>query len=190
MKRFEVQIEGASPILQNRLSRDLMLELKAIPKSRLDAWEEDNWEKKLYKNEKGEVVFPDLNVHAMLQSAARNYKISPPKDVGKTWTNYVKSSVVVEQACVIKSEKPPVAYGCMVNGNPSSAKKSSKVYKVRPRIDLPWSTTVVFLDTNDFLNKDIVADLMRTAGLFVGMSDWRPQFGRFVVKRVIEHKIS
>jgi len=187
MKTYKIKITGVGDQLQNRLSRDLIYEIKEIARSKMDEWEEANYLKKLNRriiNGKSEVIQPEFAVHAMIITACMKLKKSPPKEIGRTWTSYVKSSVIISEPAVISYDEI-IPFGTMVNGNPSAKGKSSKVYKVRPLIR-GWSTEITLIDLNDMMNKQVVTDIIDTAGKFVGLSDWRPQYGRFKIDRVVE----
>lgn len=186
MKKYIVSIEGVANMLQNRLSRELNKEIKAIPNDRKDDWEDANWERKAYTStvdgEKVYILTPEV-IQSTLINACRYFKTPPPKSVGKTWTNYFKSSVVIEEPAILKnvSIEP---FGTMVNGNPSSMKKGSKVYRVRPMIKIGWKTNITITDIGDYLTKDLIFEIVRSAGAFVGFCDWRPNYGRFAVENV------
>lgn len=185
MKKYEIRIRGASDMLHNRLSKDLMDEIKEIPNAKKEEWEKQNWEKKLYKNSDGDIIIPDLVLYAFMQEACKKYKVNPPKSIGRTWTAYFKSSVMpLEPAILENVDVEP--FGAMVNGSPSSSKGSSKVFRVRPRIKKGWTTSITVLDTAEFLNKDTVKAIFETGGMFVGLCDWRPLHGRFIVENIKE----
>jgi hypothetical protein len=189
IKEFEVCIEGTT-MLMNRLSKDLIEEIKKIPKAQYDEYEDKNYLKKLYGYEVDggkTIVIPEINIHAMLQSSSKKYMVSPPKQFGRTWTNYIKGSVVVSEVKPLeyKDVKP---FACMVNGNPSSSGKSSKVYKVRPLIS-DWRLTFVFQDAAGYLKEDLLQEMLSNAGLMVGFGDWRPQFGRFKVRSIKSREV-
>lgn len=186
MKTYELKIEGAAPMLMNRLSRELNIEIKKIPKDKKDEWEDANWQKKLYTKEvdgKTEIIIPDLVLHSFLINACKKYKVSPPTSIGKTWTDYFRSSVIVPECAIVKNVTV-VPYGTMVNGNPSSMKKSSKVYRVRPMIKKGWTATIVLIDLQDYLKKEIVEEIVDCGGKYVGLCDWRPLHGRFIVRGI------
>lgn len=183
--KYEIKVEGTSPMIQNKLDRELNREFSKVEKDKKEAWEESNWHRKLYTKEidgKQQVIWPEENVHGMLVAACKKFKVSPPKSVGKTWTGYFKSSVLVEAPAVISGSKPE-AFGKMVNGNPSASKGSSKVYRVRPMIKT-WTTIFHIVDLEGYLDNDTLMGIVETAGKFVGLSDWRPQHGRFAVLKI------
>ena len=191
MKKYEVEIVGACDMLQNRLGKDILDEISKIPKKELENWELENWEKKLYSKEvDGETVliFPEMVIHATLSNGCKKYKVPPPKTVGRTWTAYFKSCVLIPEHAVLENTEV-IPFGTMVNGNPSSSKGSSKVYRIRPLIKRGWKTKLTILDVDNQLNKEDVEGIFKTAGLYVGICDWRPMYGRFDVIKVKETKI-
>lgn len=189
-KKYKIKILGTTQMLQNRMSRELSQEIKQIPRGQIDKWEEQNWKRKAYTiiiDNQEHYYFPDEVVQATLINACRKYRIPPPKDIGRTWTDYVKSSVLIEGNSIIET-KEPEPLGKMVNGNPSSTKKSSRVYKVRPMFDKGWKCEITLIDLQANLDVQTIGKLFTHAGNFVGICDWRPIYGRFVVEKVTEVK--
>lgn len=181
--KYVVQVKGATPLLQNRLSKDLIDEIKKVPRDKREEWQDQNFMKKLYLDADGKtVIFPTTNIHSFLVSCARKNKIPPPKSIGKTWTDYIKSAVYVDENCIIK-HNGIAPFESMVNGNPSSMKKSSKVYCVRPKMD-NWSATFSFTDFGGYLDDKAVESLMNTGKLFIGLGDYRPVYGRFSIEKI------
>lgn len=188
LNNFEVTIKGTQlPTLMNRLSRELNEEVAKIPKDQRDEWEDKNYKKKLYGDENN-IVVPSPNILGLMLECAKKYVVPPPKGVGKTWTNYFKGSLIVNDVEPLRYSKIK-PFGTMVNGNPSNSKKSSKVYRVRPAI-YDWELTFRFSDAGGRLTKDTLNDMLSNAGLFVGFGDWRPQYGRFMVKKVQHQEVS
>ena len=185
MKQYEIQLKGASAMLMNRLGKDILDEVSKIKKDELPKWEEDNWEKKVYKDKDGNVILPELVLRAVIIEAGKKHTSRCPKDIGRTWTNYLKSSVLITEPGVMDNIKMD-AFGCMVNGNPSSGKGSSKVYKIRPRIEAGWTAKFIFTDLVERMSKEDIQGILETAGKFVGVGDWRPMHGRFYVEYVKE----
>lgn len=186
LKQYKVRLEGLNPALLNRLSNDLNKEIKEVPKAKLEEWETENYTKKLYGTPDN-VVIPHINIHSMLQECSKKYQVSPPKQIGRTWTNYIKGAIIVSEVEPMGFSKI-TPYGTMVNGNPSASKGSSKVYRVRPMLH-DWVLTFTIQDSAGFISKDVVENILRNGGLLVGFGDWRPQWGRFRVAKVTEEVI-
>ena len=190
IKEYEIEVVGVSPLLMNKLSKELNDDFKKIERGKKDEWQDENWRRKIYTRKiegKEVILIPELNLHAMLSEAGRKYRVPPPREVGRTWTYYIKASCIVENPLLLEISEPE-PFSIMVNGNPSSAKKSSKVYTVRPRFE-KWGGKFSFKDMSGYMNKEIVDGLLTTAGLFVGLGDWRPQNGRFKIVKITENII-
>lgn len=183
-KTYKVRVKGVSDLLMNKLDRELIKEIKTVPRKELDEWEDTNWKRKMYLDGEN-IVLPTENIHACLCQAARKYKVPPPQKVGRTWTDYVKSTVLILDHAIVENATI-TPFKRMVNGNPSSMKKSSKVYKVRPRIDIGWTATFSMIDSQGAMDAETIKELLTVAGHFVGIGDWRPMHGRFDVVSVKE----
>jgi len=178
-KVFEITIASEGKALHDRLDMALIKEQAKVPRSKMEQWEEDNWEKKLYKEEidsKEVLVFPEKNIRAHLIEACKKYKVSPPKDVGRTWTSYFKSSIfIVDGSAPIECEKiTPYGDFVCIQG------KNSKVWKVRPCIH-NWKMTFKLTDFGSYLNKETLEEILEVAGKFIGIGNGRPLYGRYKV---------
>jgi hypothetical protein len=54
--------------------------------------------------------------------------------------------------------------------------------RTRPRFD-NWSCKVRIEFAPSLLNESEVRDIAETVGMTVGLGDWRPRFGRFIVPK-------
>ena len=59
----------------------------------------------------------------------------------------------------------------------------NRVMRTRPRYE-QWAAAVKVTFNDELLNRAEVLELLRLAGEQVGIGDWRPKFGRFVVESV------
>jgi hypothetical protein len=61
----------------------------------------------------------------------------------------------------------------------------TRVMKVRVMVPTPWSIefTVEF-DRTVIKNKEAVLTAMRNGGALIGLNDWRPKYGRFLVEEL------
>ena len=60
--------------------------------------------------------------------------------------------------------------------------KQSRVMRTRPRFE-KWAADITLIFNDELVNQSEVLELLRIAGEQVGIGDWRPKFGRFVVER-------
>jgi hypothetical protein len=57
----------------------------------------------------------------------------------------------------------------------------NKVMRTRP-IFRDWAAEVSVDFMPDQLNKSEIEEMVRTAGIVIGIGDWRPKFGRFAIR--------
>lgn len=140
------------------------------------------WEGAMYVNpETGAPGWPSDNIIACITSGAKRSKL------GKK----VQSSVFESKPFFDLIYEGPKSVDAMwddgrftdirnVNGNPSSPKKST-VQRCRP-IFRNWQLDVSFtVDTRE-ISLDDLGKCLADAGAYVGLSDYRPRYGRFTVK--------
>lgn len=140
------------------------------------------WEGSLYLNpESGVPGWPADNILACLTAGAKRFKLG--KKVGQAvWETKPFFDLIYEGP---KDVDGLWADGRFVdirtaNGNPSAAKKTA-VQRARP-IFRNWQLEVSFaVDTRE-ISLDDVEKSLRDAGTYVGLSDWRPRFGRFALE--------
>jgi hypothetical protein len=65
----------------------------------------------------------------------------------------------------------------------------SRILRTRP-IFRKWSIRFVLKFDNEVMEKADVLDAMRIAGTLIGIGDWRPKFGTFVVEEISERQTS
>lgn len=163
--------------------RSTLTEVQEARKKRIQ------WERSLYLNEDGRVVFPTYNILQCLTAAARNYRLGGVLDRGAVQVN--GSQVLVEHGFGddLDTLYKATCWTKFVNGNPSSGKGSSKVQLTRPRFS-PWGlsfTAEVDTDSLDWANFE---KIVHTAGR-VGIGNARKLgHGRFtaVIVQVSEEE--
>jgi len=180
---YLVSIKGVDACLQNKMP-DLSKPKTSDPdQAKMDDLQREQlyWRDKLYINSEGHVIWPSENVHQMLQDASKYWGQRIPGEGQKTYTDVIVKSVVCEDCDLgITPDDPTIIpFGKSVNGNPSKGKKSgAKVYKIRPMIR-PWQGTFVMHVFDARLNPTVLMTILTYAGVYIGLSDWRPTFGRF-----------
>ncbi len=142
-------------------------------------WEngEKAFEAKLYRNKTtGALVIPTHVWKGHLIKAAKvagKHGIKP-KGKGATYTELVKA------LCFIQNDSP--IEGTIEKERRYVTIQRSKVMRVWPRIR-DWSgvLSIVTSDPNH-MSRDILHTLLDIGGKFVGIGDYRPDFGRYYVE--------
>lgn len=133
------------------------------------------WYGSHYLNADGEPVLPADNLTAMLAEGAKKIKMK----------KVFASSVWVEKSSPIKYPGPKnieelwddVKYRLCVSVRVGNA----RVMRTRP-IFHEWESTVNIKYHEDQVGEEVVLDVLKTAGVLVGIGDWRPRYGRFTVQ--------
>ena len=171
IEKYHVRIKGVKPLLMHAPS-----ELGDNPKRRrgehLSPQEEA--EAALYKDAQGNIVIPALNVKAMLREAGRNYKISGRKT---TFGAMIRAGIDIEPFYILLKHN-----GWKVDIRPVVVQRS-RILRARPRFD-EWELefTIINKDPNVLL-RDTMKRIVEDAGKWIGLGDYRPEFGLFEVER-------
>lgn len=54
---------------------------------------------------------------------------------------------------------------------------------MRPGLNSGWRVNPVFNVFDDRIEEDKLKIALESAGLLIGVCDWRPEYGRFIVKK-------
>ena len=170
MERYLVRIKGVKPLLMHAPTG-----LGDNPQRRRGEHlsPEEEAEAGLYKDAEGNIIIPALNVKAMLREAGRNYKISGRKT---TFGAAIKAGIDIEPFYI-----PLKHNGWKVDLRPVVVQRS-RILRARPRFD-EWELefTIINKDPNVLL-RDTMKRIIEDAGKWIGLGDYRPEFGLFNVE--------
>lgn len=193
LQTIETRIRGVVPCLMcNGQSADpLNPYAKAIKqlgetssKKRTDDWYlrmyQTQFESSLYVNENGQPYWPEDNILAMILTAAKSKR--------GLATLLAGGGLFVHEAHPLEYDGPKDVKGlyadsrfvlrCMaVNG---SGPQKKRVVTCRP-IFRQWELPLTLVYETEIVNKDEILRCLQYAGARVGLSNWRPRYGRFVV---------
>lgn len=193
MKQFAVTIEGTADLLMNAF------EVVGNPPASVRAGAakdySDEWVKKLYLLEDGTLYQPEAHLIGCLVKAAVTEKV--PGRRGKTYKDAVKGGVFIEPACIPHGvkladfEAAPVMTGPAPDGTKSPVYvdrrpvrvQKAMVIRYRPALRKGWQLSFVVQALDDDFQAEALKAIIDTAGREVGIGDFRPRFGRFVVTR-------
>lgn len=187
MKTYEIEIEGISPIVCNTRQKEIDDEIKKLKKDELAEWEEKNWRRKAVTNDNGKVILRRSWFRGMLINSAKGTRLIPHFATTKsaTFTKYL-GSTFVDNDPVLGDIKEFQPYGDYVDGNPSSSKGSSKVWKIRPMLK-KWKVVIKLHDPFGRMEKSELKELLEYGGFVVGVGDARKlRYGRFKTNSIKE----
>jgi len=177
-QRYEVKIEGVTPLLQNRFAGG---EADTSVKKKASTTKENDVEDTLYKTPEGEIYQPSECIRQSIIEAGKAFK-KGKSNLSKTFGAFV---MISPEAIIHENQKWKVDRRAVVI--PST---KGKVMRNRARFD-KWSLKfeVTILD-KDEVNKKTIHDAIEYAGHYIGIGDYRPQkkgmYGRFIVTSIKE----
>jgi hypothetical protein len=182
---MKVKIEGVAPLLmKNGHTADPLntfaQQMKEITKLRNKTDEhhrrlsEIEWHGALYLNPDGQIVIPGENIERMLQEAAKKSRL------GREFT----SGVICDGSWALKYDGPADPKALFKDkkfvDRRGAGVQKSRVMRTRPVFNV-WSLAFEVQYLPQVVNEDSVRKAIATAGQIIGLGDYRPRFGRFVV---------
>lgn len=186
---YDVSIQGMGGIIINKkpeLSQPKGTKKREL-KQDLAEKEQLTWREKLHFDENEDVFIPSENIHECMKGGAAYWG---EKVTGnKTYTDLVKCGLNVESLYFpgLKKDSPLVVpFGKMVNASPTKPNGGS-VWKIRPLLQ-PWGGTFKITVFDPRLTEKILQTILTYAGIFRGLCDWRPKYGRFTLTGLEERR--
>lgn len=174
IKLMNVKIKGSQPILMHNVQSML---LKKPMKYTHEEWEKspECFEAKMYTNGDS-LVIPMGVLKGLLISAAKKSGLRVP---GKRsgYVNAIKAGVFMESDASLgqtKKDAKPVTRFVTLN--------KSKVMRVWPSVQ-NWEAEFNLGFDSEQISEDALQELLAAGGRICGIGDYRPEFGRFEVKK-------
>lgn len=184
-KIYEIEIESCSPLLMHGSQSVGMEEVNMKKKGGTAlAGDSTEWKKTIYYDDNVGVYLPATNVEASLIEAAKQFKITGRA----TATKFFKSGVFMMDDMLpfyvngkqitdlddIRVDKRTVK-------NPATRMRNTRYRAIFQQ----WSSRFrVMINADDYITKDLLANVFTYAGMYVGVCDYRPRFGRFILKSI------
>lgn len=181
-----VTMSSKTPYSQSRAIDKL--EVPPKPKETNDLYEERTWRHRIHsRKEDNRVFIPRTCFERAIQSAARRLQLQIPGKGKTQYTKYFEAGIqVVEDLLLDVKAEDVVGERLFVpaDGKPGGGKR---VYRRFPRIE-SWSGDITVLIHDDIISEDVFTQVIRSAGLLVGVGRFRPEnrgfYGRFKVDAV------
>ena len=196
MKRYEVTIQGTADLLMNGFPMEEPTdgEKGAVQNKGAKDYSEE-WRGKLYLMDDGGLYQPEAHIIGALVKASVTVKI--PGRRGKTYKDAVNGGVFVEPAYIPHQVNLSDFEGAKVMTGPAPDGFKGKAYidrrpvrvqrarvmRLRPALVKGWELTFEIQTLDDDFRPDALKNILDTAGREVGIGDFRPRFGRFMVTR-------
>lgn len=198
IQKVGLQIVGIGPLIMHniQLANPLNKYSKALKKltGKRQKTEADilelarlEWEGGLYLHE-GEVVMPGVNIYAGLimggKKSKRGVKIKSGTNIREDFCplSYEGQKIKVANNGEIPNSELDKFY-TLYNFQSMVVVQGKRLLRTRPCFQ-KWSfgCTVDFDD--NVIEEDEIIKVAEDAGLLVGLGDWRPRYGRFMVEKI------
>lgn len=171
MYEVKVSVEGISPLMMNRFAEEKAEDvIKRVTGVRVP----EDIAVALYILPDGKIYQPATHIEGAFIKAAADFKITGKGK--KTYKDLAKSTIFVEPDAIIHEiqeygiDKRPVV-------NPTTR---GRVIRARPILN-KWSLSFRIKVLDDQFPREVVKSILDHAGARVGVGDYRPRFGRFMV---------
>ena len=192
MKTLKVKWTGIRPlVMHNGLMADptnpLVRRIKEITskgsKKLTDADYEERdrleWEAGLYWDSKDGFVIPSDNIERCIQLGAQKSRIG--KDVqAAVFCTTTQTKVDYEGP----KDKEKIYADPAFTLRKGVCVQKSRIIRIRPMIPTGWSLTFEVEFDETIVNPKNLLKAMTDAGAVIGLGDWRPKFGRFLVEEL------
>lgn len=182
MKIAIVQMESVTPYSQSKHIDEETHPAK--PKESKDDYESRCWMHRMHVTPDGYVEIPPTAFANCIKASARRLQIQVPGKGKTLFTKYFEAGVMVPEGLKLDVKAADVPRDRLFvpsDGRPGGGKR---VFRNFPRIDR-WSGKVSFYILDDMITEPVFTQVLRSAGLLVGIGRFRPEnrgfYGRFKV---------
>lgn len=176
-----LEIRGTADLLFHRYSAD-EVEAKAKAAKGSRAKKTDDIESYVYRNSYGEICLPGRYLQRALQEAGRFQQ--DPRSPRKSALDLCKAGLVVtpQLAPMIPNGKYEPSKDWDYLDRQRVVVQRSAVTRVRPAYVEGWTVRMEIISLlPEYLTPQFVRKLADDAGRFIGLADFRPTYGRFVI---------
>lgn len=188
MYSVNVSIEGIAPLLHHRYPLPDFAQLSKGGK--VKSGEKDytqEWRQSLYANGNAELYQPATHLDGALAKASSNFKVQGRG--AKTYSQLFKGNVFVAP------DEIPFMGMIMPENLDTDADKPlyldvrpvviqrARVVRIRPCFKPGWKLDFVIEVIDDQIPHNVVSEVLIMAGKTIGIGDFRPKFGRFMVTK-------
>jgi hypothetical protein len=171
MEIYEVRIQGTRPLLMHNPET-----ISNMPRLRRGEHLDPKVEAEmgLYKDGNGTIGLPAYIIKACVREAGRNYRVIGRK---ATFAAMIRAGIRIEPDFV-----PISPQDWKVDVRPVVVQRQ-RILRARPRFD-EWTLSfrIVNLDPT-VIHQDILERILKDAGKWYGLGDFRPEFGLFEVEK-------
>jgi hypothetical protein len=187
MYTVNVSIEGVAPMMQHRFPVPDIVTMGKGGRKQTGATDyTQEWREYLYVNPDGVIYQPASQVEGSMSIAAGGFKVSG--NLLASYRVFFKFAVFVLPEEITHNIKAPESLdtdadkALYLDMRPVVVQRN-RVVRIRPTFKVGWKLDFEIQVIVDQIPHDIVNEVLTLAGRTVGIGDYRPRFGRFIVTR-------
>ena len=185
MYTVNVKIRGVSALLQHKFPIPELEDMsKGGTRSTGAKDYTSEWKEYFYETPDGEIYQPAAHFEGAMVRAAVNFKITGKR--GKTYKDLFRAAVFVSPDQILHGVKVPETLDTdgdkplYLDVRPVVVQRA-RVVRIRPTFKAGWELEFTIEVIDDQIQPELVHDVLTLAGKTVGIGDFRPKFGRFMV---------
>jgi hypothetical protein len=179
-----ITIQGSSPILFHRWQSDAV-EAKAAAAKGSAAKKTDDVESYVYRDADKIICLPGEYLRGSLidpRNGAAKYR-QDPRSPRKSALDLFRASVIslTELAPITRADGELATHWDYLDRRRVTVQRNG-VTRERPAFAAGWKATVTFMiQSPTYISQTVLNETLAQAGRLVGVGDFRPSFGRFVI---------
>ncbi len=172
--RVEVTIKGTAPILFHAWNVE-SVESKSKAKKGSEEKKTDDVESYVYRNEQGEICIPGEYLRGSIVNAAKFQQ--DPRSPRKSMADLAKAAII---------NLTPLASLGVKDWDFMDKRRvqiqRNAITRSRPAMAEGWVATFILMVTlPEYISPDSLNNVIQQAGKLIGLGDFRPTFGRFLL---------
>lgn len=191
MKTYEVKIKSICAMIHHG-SQSVGMQEKSSKKQGGDALtgNPEEWKQTIYFKDGVGVYLPSICFEACLKNASKQFKITGRA----TATKFVDSGLFcsdeylpffVKGKPIMSLDDPRITIDKRTVKNPTTKGRN---VRYRAKFDEWESAFRIIVSADDYLSEKLIKEIIEYGGLYVGVGDYRPKFGRFELLSLKEVK--
>jgi len=185
MYTVNVTVRGVAALMQHRFPMpDLGTQNKGGKRSTGEKDYSQEWREYLYTDTNGMIYQPAAHFEGAMVKAAVSFKVKGKR--GKSYKDLFSGNVVVTPEQIPHNLTAPDELDAdadkplYLDMRPVVVNRS-RVVRLRPTFKAGWQLSFSIEVLDDEIPADLLQDVLTLAGKSVGIGDFRPKFGRFMV---------
>jgi hypothetical protein len=177
MFKINVTIKGVASLLQHRFADEKQDEAPKKVSGKRDFSGES--ELALYRLSDGTIYQPSTHIEGAMVKSAAKYQIGGRGK--KTYKDLFKSAIVIQPDCIPhKIQDYEVDRRAVIINR-------SRIMRERP-IFKNWELDFEIIVMDEQIPMNVINQILTDAGQYIGIGDFRPKFGRFMITKFEEIK--